>query len=155
MGDYAGAVAAARAHMEASFTAAPVQFQNEDPPQQPWPPQLASRPVPWCYFEMVQLDDRLRGVGMPGNQVWLATGNIAVSVFVPKGYGLPEHLALARQVDTLFRSRTIYNTEPGVALRFWSEQGQGPSIHGGDSKSDDGNWFGAVVVIPFQLFYVK
>ncbi|MDI3559570.1 hypothetical protein [Bradyrhizobium sp. Arg816] len=152
MGDYSGAVAAARAFLEAGFTAAPVQFQNEDPPQTTWPP---SPPSPWCYCEMVQLDDRLRGVGLPGNQVWLATGNIAVSVFVPKGYGFADHLALAGQVDTLFRSKTIYNAEPGVALRFWSEQGHGPSIQGGDSKSDDGNWFGAVVVIPFQLFYVK
>lgn len=152
MGDYPGAVAAARAFLEAGFTAAPVQFQNEDPPRRPWPP---SPPSPWCYFEMVQLDDRLRGVGIPGNQVWLATGNIAVNVFVPKGYGLADHLALAGLLDTLFRSKTIYNAEPGVALRFWSEQGQGPSIQGGDSKSDDGNWFGAAVVIPFQLFYVK
>lgn len=153
MGDYAGAVAAARAFFEAGFTAAPVQFQNEDPPQKPWPP--SSPPSPWGYFEMVQLDDRLRGAGLPGNQVWLATGNIAVSLFVPKGYGLADHLALAGLVDALFRGKTTYATEPGVALRFWSEQGQGPSIQGGDSKSDDGNWFGVSVVIPFQLFYVK
>ncbi|BAL77031.1 hypothetical protein [Bradyrhizobium cosmicum] len=155
MGDYAGAVAAVRAYLDAGFTAAPVQFQNEDPPQQPWPPQVASKPVPWCYFEMVQLDDRLRGVGLPGSQVWISIGRISVSVFVPKGYGLPEHLALAGQVVELFRSRTLYNTEPGVALRCWSEQGQGPSVQGGDSKSDDGNWFGVVVTIPFQLFYSK
>lgn len=153
MGDYPGAAAAAIAFFKAGFSAAPVQFQNEDPPQQPWPP---SNPrAPWCYFEMVQLDDRLRGAGLPGNQVWLATGNVAVSVFVPKGYGLADHLVLADQVGSLFRAKTIYNAEPGVALRFWSEQGQGPSIQGGDSKSDDGNWFGAVVVIPFQLFYIK
>lgn len=153
MGDYPGAVAAAVAFFKAGFSAAPAQFQNEDPPQNPWPP--AGPASPWCYFEMVQLDDRLRGVGTPGNQVWLATGNIAVSVFVPKGYGLAGHLVLTGQIDTLFRSKTIYNAEPGVALRFWSEQGQGPSIQGGNSKSDDGNWFGAVVVIPFQLFYLK
>ncbi|MHC2726090.1 hypothetical protein [Bradyrhizobium diazoefficiens] len=155
MGDYAGAVAAARAFLSAGFTVVPIQFQNEDPPQKPWPPQASSKPVPWCYFEMIQVDDRLRGVGLPGNQVWLAVGNMFAHVWVPKGYGLPAHLALAGQVVELFRSRTLYNTEPGVALRCWSEQGQGPSVQGGDSKSDDGNWFGAVVVIPFQLFYIK
>lgn len=153
MADYAGAVAAARAHFEGGFTAAPVQFQNEDPPQTPWPP--SSPPTPWVYFEMLQLDDRLRGAGLPGNQVWLSIGLVNISVFVPKGYGLADHLALTGQIEALFRSRTIYNAEPGVALRFWSEQGQGPSTQGGDSKSDDGNWFGAVVVIPFQFFYLK
>lgn len=35
MGDYAGAVAAAREHLVSGSAAAPVQFQNEDPPQKP------------------------------------------------------------------------------------------------------------------------
>ncbi|WLA68073.1 hypothetical protein [Bradyrhizobium diazoefficiens] len=53
---------------------------------------------------MIQPDDRLRGAGLPGNQVWLAVGSTFAHVFVPKGYGLPAHLALAGQVAELFVS---------------------------------------------------
>ncbi|UGA47101.1 hypothetical protein HU230_0014085 [Bradyrhizobium quebecense] len=150
MADYAGAVAAMRARYVDGLTAAPSSFQNEDPPQTPWPPQG----TPWCYFEVVETLRRKRGVGTPGNQTWLITGNIFVHVFVPKGYGFAAHLALAGQAGDLFKDATFYNAEPGACVRCWDENGEGPTVQGGDSASDDGNWFGLVVVIPFQFFFI-
>lgn len=49
MADWAGAVAAMRARFVGAFNAAPVKYQNEDPPQSPWPPA-----GPWIYFEVIQ-----------------------------------------------------------------------------------------------------
>jgi hypothetical protein len=47
MADWAGAVAAMRARFEGAFDTAPVKYQNEDPPENPWPPVPAK---PWVYF---------------------------------------------------------------------------------------------------------
>ena len=30
----------------------------------------------------------------------------------------------------------------------------GPSVQGGDSASDDGNWFGVTVSIPFDFYFI-
>jgi hypothetical protein len=146
MADYAGAVAAMRARFEADFTAAPVVFQNEDPPATPWPPQP---PAPWVYFEVIQAASNLRGVGLPGNQTWLTTGHVFAHVFAPKGYALPEHLALAGQAGEVLRAKTIYNTDPGARVTFYA-----PSVQGGGSASDDGNYFGVTVAIPFEFFFI-
>jgi hypothetical protein len=51
MADWAGAVAAMQERFKGAFNAAPVEYQNEDPPQNPWPP---SKAVPWVYFEAIQ-----------------------------------------------------------------------------------------------------
>lgn len=153
MADYAGAVAAMRARFTANFTAAPASFQNEDPPQRPWPPNNPASP--WAYFEVVETRNGLRGAGLPGNQVWLSVGNIYVNVFVPRGYGFADHLALAGLAAEVFRAQTFYNSEPGCCVRCWGENGEGPTIQGGDSAADDGTWFGVTVAIPFQFLYIK
>jgi hypothetical protein len=145
MADYAGAVAAMRARFAASFTGAPVAYQNEDAPQTPWPPATQE---PWVYFEVIEAQSGRRGVGLPGNQVWLTTGHIFAHVFVPKGYGLPGHLALAGRAGEIFRSQTFYNAEPGTKVICG-----GPSVQGGDSASDDGTWFGVTVAIPFEFYF--
>jgi hypothetical protein len=54
MADWAGAVAAMRARFEGAFDAAPVEYQNEDPPANPWPPVPAKR-----------VGDIIRATGLP------------------------------------------------------------------------------------------
>jgi hypothetical protein len=147
MADWAGAVAAMRVRFEAAFNAAPVEYQNEDPPQQPWPP--SSPAVPWIYFEVIEAETAMRGVGLPGDKTWLTTGHIFVHVFVPKGYGLAGHLTLAGQAGDVFRAATFYNAEPGAKVVCF-----GPSVQGGDSAADDGNWFGVTVAIPFEFYFI-
>jgi hypothetical protein len=146
MADYAGAVAAMRARFAGAFMSAPIAYQNEDPPQSPWPPAPA---VPWIYFEVIEAQTALRGVGLPGNQTWLTSGHIFFHVFVPKGYGLADHLALAGRAGEVFRSATFYNSEPGAKVVCL-----GPSVQGGDSASDDGAWFGVTVSIPFHFYFI-
>jgi hypothetical protein len=146
MADWAGAVAAMRARFEAAAFTAPTEYQNEDPPQTPWPPSPA---VPWAYFEVIETQTTRRGVGLPGNQTWLTVGHIFIHVFAPKGYALPDHLALAGQAGAIFRSATFYNAEPGAKVVCG-----GPSVQGGDSSSDDGNWFGVTVAVPFEFYFI-
>jgi hypothetical protein len=143
MADWAGAVAAMRARFEGAFNAAPVKYQNENPPQTPWPPA-----EPWIYFEVIQTQSTLRGVGLPGNQTWLTVGHIFIHVFAPKGFGLAEHLALAGKAGDIFRAATFYNDQPNTKVVCY-----GPSVQGGDSSSDDGNWFGVTVAIPFEFYF--
>jgi hypothetical protein len=144
MADWAGAVAAMRARFAGAFSAAPVKYQNENPPENPWPPAK-----PWIYFEVIQAQTALRGVGLPGNQTWLTTGHIFIHTFVPTGYGLAAHLTLAGLAGDVFRSATFYNAEPGAKVVCY-----GPSVQGGDSASDDGNWFGVTVSIPFEFYFI-
>lgn len=150
MADYAGAVAAARAYFVARFSASPVAYQNEDQPADPWPPQDGSgRPIPWCYFEMIETDTALRGAGLPGSQTWLTSGHIRIHVFAPKGYGYVEQLAIAKLAGDVFRAATFYNSDPGAKVVCY-----GPSVRGGETASDDGNWFGVTVTIPFEFFFL-
>jgi len=143
MADYAGAVAAMRARFVAAFTQAPIAFQNEKPPATPWPPAS-----PWVYFEVIETDTQMRGVGLPGNKVWLTLGNIFVHVFAPKGYGLADHLAIAKAAGDVFRAATFYDSDPGARVTCF-----GPSVRGGDSNADDGNAFALTVTIPFEFFF--
>jgi hypothetical protein len=147
MADWAGAVAAMRARFAGAFDAAPVKYQNEDPPADPWPPALPAKP--WVYFEVIQAQTALRGVGLPGQQTWLTTGHIFAHVFAPRGFGLAEHLTLAGRAGDVFRAATFYNDGAGAKVVCF-----GPSVQGGDSASDDGNWFGVTVAIPFEFYLI-
>lgn len=152
MTDYAGAVAAMRARFVGAWgTTTPVQFQNEDPPQAPWPPQDgAGKPVPWVYFEVIQTASAERGVGLPGSKLWRTVGNIFVHAFVPLGYGLPSHLALTKQAGDVFRAATFYQDAATGAKVVCSA----PSEAGGNSSADVGNWFGLTVSIPFEFLFI-
>jgi Bacteriophage related domain of unknown function len=147
MADYAGAVAAMRARFEAAWAATTLaQFQNEDPPATPWPPEN----VPWVYFEVIQTASAERGVGLPGSKLWLTTGNVFVHVFVPLGYGLPAQLALTHQAGEIFRAATFYQDSTSGAKVVCGA----PSEPGGASNADNGNWFGLTVSIPFEFYFI-
>jgi hypothetical protein len=149
MADYAGAVAAMRARFVAAWGATtPVQYQNEDPPQEPWPPEPSAGP--WVYFEVLQTQSVERGVGLPGSKIWLTTGNIFVHVQTPSGYGLPAHLALTKQAGTIFRAATFYQDSTSGAKVVCGA----PSEPGGDSNADNGNWFSLTVSIPFEFYFI-
>ena len=114
MADYAGAVAAIVARFRAQFVACPVQFQNEDPPAQPWPPQPAA---PFAYVEVMQVETDTRGVGLPGSKTWLTRGLVVVNVFAPKGFGMAAHLSIAEAAGEVFRAATFYAADPGAKLQ--------------------------------------
>jgi hypothetical protein len=148
MADYAGAIAAMRARFVAAWGATtPVEFQAEAPPANPWPPSPA---VPWIYFEVIQTESAERGVGMPGAKTWRTTGNIFLHLFVPLNYGMPDTLALAGQAGEIFRAATFY-VDNTVGAKVVTSA---PSIGGGASDADNGNWFGVTVSIPFEFFFI-
>lgn len=149
MADYAGAVAAMRARFVAAWGATtPVQFQNEDPPSSPWPPEPSAGA--WCYFEVIQTESKERGVGLPGSKVWLTTGNIFVHIQVPGGHGLPAQLALTNQAGSIFRAATFYQDSVTGAKVVCGA----PSEPGGASDADNGNWFSLTVSIPFEFYFI-
>jgi hypothetical protein len=135
-----------RARFAGAFNAAPVKYQNEDPPENPWPPSPAK---PWIYFEVIQAQTTLRGVGLPGSQTWLTVGHIFIHTYVPTGFGLADHLALAGKAGDVFRAATFYNDEPNTKVVCY-----GPSVQGGGSSDDDGNSFGVTVAIPFEFYFI-
>jgi hypothetical protein len=145
MADYAGAVAAIRARFAGAFSAAPVEYQNEDPPASVWPPEGA----PWVYLAVIQTASDIRGVGLPGDQAWLTLGQIVAHAFAPKGYALPEHLRIAGLAGEVFRAATFYNSDPGAKVICGA-----PSVRGGDSDADNGKWFVFSVLIPFEFYFL-
>jgi hypothetical protein len=98
---------------------------------------------------VIQAQTALRGVRLSGSQTWLTTGHIFAHVFVPKGYGLADHLSLAGRAGEVFRAATFYNDGAGAKVVCF-----GASVQGGDSSSDDGNWFGVTVAIPFEFYFI-
>ena len=112
MADWAGAVAAMRARFAGAFNAAPVRYQNEDPPENPWPPSPAK---PWVYFEVIQAQTALRGVGLPGNQTWLTVGHILIHAYVPTGSGLASRLPAGPATCSARRR----STTPSLARRLF------------------------------------
>lgn len=151
MADYAGAVAAMRARFAAAWLETPITYQNEDPPQSPWPPvDGENKSKPWVYFEVVASQSDIRGAGLPGDNVWLTTGFIFMHVFTPLGYGLPESLRLAGVAGEIFRAATFYQDDAGAKVRCMA-----PNIDGGRSDADNGNWFRVTCSVPFEFFYIK
>jgi hypothetical protein len=63
---------------------------------------------------------------------------------------LPEQLRIAGLAGEVFRAQTFYNSDPGAKVICGA-----PSIRGGDSDADNGNWFGVTVTIPFEFYFIK
>ena len=147
MPDYAGASKAIRDRFVAAWgTTTPVQIQNTDPPLNPWPP---SPPVPWVYLEVLNSTSELRGAGLPGDHVWLYTGNIFVHIFVPINYGIDDVEAFAVQAGEIYRAQTFYN-EAGTGVKVICGA---PMVQGGLSDADEGNWYRLTCMVPFEYYH--
>lgn len=149
MADYAGAVAAIIARLRANWTTTPVQAQNEQPPQEPWPPQDGNgSPTPWVYVEVIGNESSLRGIGLPGNQAWLYLGHVLAHVFVPTGTGTELAHQYAVSIGEIFRAKAFYSDTPPNMVRTWS-----PRTDGGGIAADNGNWFRVTMTCPFEFYY--
>jgi hypothetical protein len=144
MADYAGAVAAIKARFVAAWTETPIAFANQDPPQEPWPPASGA----WLYFEVIQTQSRLRGIGLPSSRSWLTMGHVFAHVFVPIGYGVEEPERLAVAAGEIFRAKTFYDDGLGAKIVCYA-----PQVDGGASNADKGNWFRVTASIPFEFFF--
>lgn len=161
MADYAGAVAAIKARfltywVNGAVRKTPIAFQNETPNDGavppvalPWPPNDASgNPTPWVYFEVIGNGSEQRGVGLPGDNIWLYRGGIFIHVIAPKGYGVETSHALVVAAGEIFRAKTFYNDGLGAKVVCGS-----PQTDGGASDADNGNWFRLTCFIPFEYFH--
>lgn len=146
MGDYAGAVAAIKQRMADNWTTTPVGYQNEPDPQTM---DGNGVPAPWVYFEVIGNTSDLRGMGRPGDHVWLYAGMIAAHVFVPMNTGTDLAQQLAVAIGEIFRAAAFYRDDAtGSIVRTWS-----PRTDGGESGAEDGNWFRVTCRIPFEYLH--
>lgn len=150
MPDYAGAVAAIKARLAANWSTTPIAGQNEDPPQDPWPPVDGDgKPTAWVYLEVVANGSQQRAWGMPGAQQWLYQGHILVHVFVPAQSGHATAQTYATAIGEIFRSKAFYRDEAaGAEVRTF-----GPWTDGGAIDPDQGAWFRVTVTCPFEFYY--
>lgn len=145
MADYAGAVAAIKQRMAANWTTTPIAFQNESPPPDTDP--NTGVPIPYVYFEVIGNTSDLRGMGKPGDHIWLYAGLIAAHVFVPVNSGTDLAQQYAVAIGEIFRAKGAGDFG-GIDVRTWS-----PRTDGGESDADDGNWFRVTCRIPFEYLH--
>lgn len=146
MADYAGAVAAIRARLEANWTTTPIAFQNE-PFEEPTDPN-SGNPLPWVFLEVLGNNSELRGTGTPGDNIWLYVGHILVHVFVPvnSGDALAQQYAVA--IGEIFRAQGFYNDGQGSIVRTWA-----PRTDGGGTDADNGNWWRVTMTVGFEFLF--
>ncbi|MCV9960387.1 hypothetical protein OIU34_00610 [Pararhizobium sp. BT-229] len=148
MADYAGAEAAIKARLVANWPTTRITYQNETPAH-PWPPiDGDGLLVPWVNLEIECFGSRIVGQGMPGNRVYRYDGLISVHVFTPIDSGADGGKAMAVAVGEIFRRKKFYDTEPGICVRT-----EDPYPAGGNSKSDDGAWFGTTMTCAFVYWH--
>lgn len=150
MADYAGALAAIRQRFADNWTATPFIFQNTPPPGGAvWPPvDVSGQPVPWVYFEVLHNTSDLRGIGLPGAQLWIYRGHIFIHVYVPKDYGIADVEQLVVNAGEIFRAKTFYTGAAGQKVQCFA-----PYPIGGASDADNGSQFVLTCGIQFEFFF--
>ena len=133
MASYDGAVAAIQQRLRDNFTALPVAFQNEEPPQTPWPPADGS---PFVYFEVIGTTGALRAFGTPGAQIWEYLGLIHAHVHVAINSGSALAQQRAREIGDVFRNAQFYADTP--PSRVWTHSPQ--TDGGGPADQYAGYW---------------
>lgn len=146
--DYAGAVAAIQAKFTAEWVIGavartPVGFINQTAPVAK---NEAGQPAPWVLFEIVHA-----GSYRHTNAIRVYDGIIKAHVFLPKGTGDADGLALAIAAGEIFRNKVFYD---GVTAGCYVRSGHDlpPRVDDGDITSDDGKWFTLTASIPFEAW---
>lgn len=148
MADYAGAKAAIRSRLEANWTTTRITYMNERPAE-PWPPvDTNGAPAPWVNLEIQCNDAPIYATGQAGNNVYRYEGVVMVHVFMPEGMGTTLADQYAVTIGEIFRRKTFYNSTLGHWVRT-----EDPFPAGGNSRSDDGLWFGTTMSCQFAYWY--
>lgn len=156
MADYAGAEAAILARLQAGWMTTRITYQNETPAD-PWPPVIAAPTpedpdatiiAPWVNLEIECFNAPIIGQGRPGNHVYRYDGLIEVHVFTPVGTGTALGKEYAVAIGEIFRRKKFYDQTPGCYVRT-----EDPYPAAGNSRSDDGNWFGTTMTCPFAYWH--
>lgn len=143
--DWAGAAQAIEDRLRAQWSDTPIAVQNgKDFPKADADGTLK----PWVYLEIEGAGSTQRGVGAPGNQLWVDDGLIAVHVFVPVGKGAAKARQIASAVGEIYRAARFYDDVEGYFVRTFA-----PHVDGGGSGDDDGLWWRVSVSVPFEFWY--
>jgi len=142
---YDGAVAAIQQRMQANWAEnVPVSYQNDQPPQEPWPPSDGS---PFVYFEVLGTKSDIYAAGLPGSQLWRYLGLIHAHVFVPVNSGSALAQQYAREIGDIFRNKQFYNSIPPNFV--WTLS---PQTDGGGPADDVAGYWRVTCTIPFQFY---
>ncbi|MBS7699171.1 MULTISPECIES: phage tail terminator-like protein [unclassified Chelatococcus] len=146
MADYAGAVAAIFARLQAQWTATPLAFPNGARPAELDPDTGLLRP--WVYAEVIGAGSTIVGAGVPRDHVYVYDGLIKLHVFTPSGTDAAVGFQHAVALGEIFRTQEFYNETSGHCVRSWS-----PRVDDGGDGDSDGLWFRVTTTIPFEYWH--
>jgi hypothetical protein len=135
------AKAAIRAFLEAGFDDAPLVWPNETH-------TLPATPTAFVAVEVQGAINAIRGIGDPGNRLFIHGGVILAHVFVPFGIGQSAGDDLADAIGLLLTRKDIAAPTLPQVVRT-----EDPSLRDGELGSDDGNYWRVSVVVPFDFYY--
>lgn len=135
------AKAAIRAYIEGGFTTAPLVWPNETH-------DLPAAPSPFVAIEVMGVTNSVRGIGEPGNRLFIHPGIILAHVFVPFGIGQAAGDTVADAIGLLLQRKDI--AAPTLPQLVRTED---PTMIDGELGSEDGNYWRVSVSIPFDFYY--
>ncbi len=129
------AVTAIRNHLTTNWTHAdvPILWPNEDN-------RLPDNPAALVYVEVLDEIEELVGLGQRGSNLWRNHGRVEAHVFVPKNTGTATLDTYCKEIAAIFRGASFSEVQFFDAV-----------VSGGDTKADDGNYFGRTVIADFQF----
>lgn len=143
----APAITAIKAQMAAQFTAWPVRWPNErfDGPVSSggYPVDEQGNALPFVEAEVIGGRNRLRGVGVPGQRLWIHPGLIRAYVAVPSGSGTDEAQAKADLIAAAFERK-----EFGSLVRC-----EDASVFEDVAGFEEGMYYALMVSIVFEFYY--
>jgi hypothetical protein len=132
---------AIRSYIEAGFTTAPLVWPNEAH-------DLPATPAAFVAIEVQGVSNSIRGVGQPGNRLFIHGGLILANVYVPFSVGSKAGDDLADAIGLLLTRRDI--AAPSVPQVVRTED---PTVHDGELGDEDGNYWRVSVAVPFDFYY--
>jgi hypothetical protein len=143
----AGALAAIEARLAANWTTSRIVLDTENPGD-PWPPvDESGAPQPWVFVELLDSDASIIGFGTASNNSVLDSGLCKFHVMVPTGEGLAEARAHAVSIGEIFRQKTFFADEAGVAVRTLT-----PRI-GREASVDEGQWVSMTCTVEYEFYH--
>lgn len=143
----APAITAIKAQMAAQFTAWPVRWPNErlaaPVSSGGYPVDAEGNARPFVEAEVIGGQNRIRGVGAPGQRLWIHPGLIRVYIAVPNGTGTDEAQVKADLIAAAFERK-----EFGSLVRCHDA-----SIFDGVAGFEEGNYYALMLSIDFEFYY--
>jgi hypothetical protein len=138
---FEAARAAIQSCIEAGFTATPLFFANDTlvPPDPPGP---------WTWVQVLGGENKMRGVGKPGERLFVHGGVVLAHVLVPVGTGDTLAGELCGALALLLQRIELATTLPDSVVRT-----KDPRESGGRVDPDFAGYYRLTTVVNFDLYY--